>query len=217
MDKTEVISKITETGLVAVIRADTNDEAKKIVDACIKGGVKIIEITFTVPGAVKILEEVTYQLKCTDTVIGAGTVMDSQTARIAILAGAKFIVSPYLNKDVVKLCNRYGVLCIPGAMTIKEVVEAMETGAEIIKIFPGDLFGPKIIKAVLGPIPHVKLMPTGGVDAENVNEWIKAGAVAVGAGSSLTKGSKTGDYEKITRTAEKFSDEIKKARLSLER
>lgn len=216
MDKNTIISEITKTGLVAVIRANTKQEAKKIADACIKGGATAIEITFTVPGADEIIKELSSAYKNTGVILGAGTVMDPQTARIAILSGAGFIVSPYLNKDVVKLCNRYSVSCMPGAMTVKEVVEAMETGAQIIKIFPGDLFGPKIVKAILGPVPNSKLMPTGGVDVENAGEWIKAGAVAVGAGSSLTKGSESGDYEKITKTAEQFINEIKKARANLE-
>jgi 2-dehydro-3-deoxyphosphogluconate aldolase/(4S)-4-hydroxy-2-oxoglutarate aldolase len=138
--------------------------------------------------------------------------MDAETARTAILAGAQYVVSPYLNLDTVKLCNRYRVPCMPGAMTIKEVVEAMEAGADIVKIFPGELFGPQIIKAILGPIPYAKLMPTGGVSLDNVEEWIKAGAVAVGVGSALTKGAKSGDYEAITRTAQEFIAKIRAAR-----
>ena len=138
--------------------------------------------------------------------------MDAETARTAILAGAQYVVSPYLNPDTVKLCNRYRVPCLPGAMTVMDVVECMEAGADIIKVFPGELFGPKIIKAIRGPIPYAKLMPTGGVSLDNVGEWIKAGAVAVGVGSALTKGAKTGDYEAITRTAQEFLARIRAAR-----
>jgi len=212
MDKEKILSKITEGGLVAVVRAESSDQALKIADACLKGGVAAIEITFTVPGADQVIRDLAAKYQNGEILLGAGTVMDPETARTAILAGAQYVVSPYLNVEVVKLCNRYRVPCMPGAMTIKEVVEAMEAGADIIKIFPGDLFGPKIIKAILGPIPYAKMMPTGGVDIDNVEQWIKAGAVAVGVGSSLTKGAKTGDYEAITRTAQEFIARIKAAR-----
>lgn len=212
MDKERVITKITEGGLVAVVRAESSEQAFKITEACMKGGVVGIEITFTVPGADKLMRDLSDVYGNEEILIGAGTVMDPETARIAILSGAQYIVSPHLNLDTVKLCNRYRVPCIPGAMSIKEVVEAMEAGADIIKIFPGELFGPKIIKAILGPIPYAKLMPTGGVNLDNVGEWIEAGAVAVGAGGALTKGAKTGDYESVTKTAEQFISKIKNAR-----
>lgn len=212
MNKEQIISKLTEGGLVAVVRAESSEQALKITEACVKGGVVGIEITFTVPGADQVIRDLVKVYGQGEIIIGAGTVMDPETARIAILAGAQYIVSPYLNIGTVKLCNRYRVPCMPGAMSIKEVVEGMEAGADIIKIFPGDLFGPKIIKAILGPIPYARLMPTGGVDVDNVDQWIKAGAVAVGVGSALTKGAKTGDYEAITKTAQEFMDKIKDAR-----
>ena len=150
-----------------------------------------------------------------DIILGAGTVMDAATARIAMLSGAQYIVSPYLDLETLKMCNRYRVAMMPGVMTVREAVMAMENGAEILKVFPGDLFGPKIIKDIRGPIPYAKMMPTGGVNADNVGEWIKAGAVAVGAGSSLTAGAKTGDYKQITETAKKFVANIKAARAEL--
>ncbi|HHY83675.1 MAG TPA: bifunctional 2-keto-4-hydroxyglutarate aldolase/2-keto-3-deoxy-6-phosphogluconate aldolase [Clostridiales bacterium] len=212
MDKEAVIKRIVDCGLVAVVRAESGEQARKIADACAAGGVAAIEITFTVPGAEQVIRNLAAVYKNGEILIGAGTVMDAETARTAILAGAQYVVSPYLNRDMVQLCNRYRVPCMPGAMTIKEVVEAMEAGADIVKIFPGELFGPKIIKAIKGPIPYAKMMPTGGVDLNNVQEWIKAGAVAVGAGSSLTKGASTGDYESITRTAVQFIEKIKEAR-----
>jgi len=212
MDKEAVIKRIVDCGLVAVVRAESGEQARKIADACAAGGVAAIEITFTVPGAEQVIRDLAAVYKNGEILIGAGTVMDAETARTAILAGAQYVVSPYLNRDMVQLCNRYRVPCMPGAMTIKEVVEAMEAGADIVKIFPGELFGPKIIKAIKGPIPYAKMMPTGGVDLNNVQEWIKAGAVAVGAGSSLTKGASTGDYESITRTAVQFIEKIKEAR-----
>lgn len=212
MDKEKLLSKISEGGLVAVVRAESSEQALKITDACVKGGVAAIEITFTVPGADQVIRDLASVYKNGEILLGAGTVMDAETARAAILAGAQYVVSPYLNVETVKLCNRYRVPCMPGAMTIKEVVEAMEAGADIVKIFPGDLFGPAIIKAIRGPIPYAKMMPTGGVSIDNVHEWINAGAVAVGVGSALTKGAKTGDYEAITRTAREFIAKIKEAR-----
>lgn len=212
MNKEEILHRIKECGLVAVVRAETKEQAFKIEDACIEGGVCAIEITYTVPGATEILKELSSKYSDEEIILGAGTVMDTETARIAILAGARYIVTPYLNKDVVYLCNRYSIPCMPGAMTIKEVVECLEAGADIIKVFPGEVLGPKFIKAVRGPIPYVSLMPTGGVDLENISQWIEAGAVAVGAGGSLTKGAKKGDYNSITKTAKEFITKIKLAR-----
>ncbi len=212
MVKEDVIKRITDVGIVAVVRAESAEKAKKITDACIAGGVPAIEMTFTVPKADKVIAELSEMYSEDEIILGAGTVMDSETARIAILAGAQYIVSPYFDLETAKLCNRYRVPYMPGCMTIKEVVAAMEAGADIIKIFPGEVAGPKLIKAINGPIPQARMMPTGGVSVDNVDEWIKAGAVAVGAGSSLTAGAKTGDYAAITETAKKFVENIKIAR-----
>jgi 2-dehydro-3-deoxyphosphogluconate aldolase/(4S)-4-hydroxy-2-oxoglutarate aldolase len=212
VEKEKVITRISEAGIVAVVRAESSEQALKIADACIEGGVAAIELTFTVPAAHKVIEELAKTYTKGEIILGAGTVMDSETARVAILSGAQYVVSPYFNLETVKLCNRYRIPCMPGAMTIKEVVEAMEAGADIIKIFPGEAFGPKIIKAIKGPIPYAKMMPTGGVDVNNVGEWIKAGAVAVGAGGALTAGAKTGDYASITRIGKEFVQNIKEAR-----
>ena len=212
MDKEKIIAKITECGLVAVVRAESSEQGLKIAEACAKAGVAGIEITFTVPGAADVIKDCVKKFSNGEIIIGAGTVMDAETARVAILAGAQYIVSPYLNLEMVKLCNHYRVPVMPGAMTIKEIVECMEAGADIVKIFPGEVFGPTIIKAVRGPIPYAKMMPTGGVSLENVEQWIKAGAVAVGVGGNLTAGAKTGDYASITRIAEQFIAKIKEAR-----
>ncbi len=212
MSRQELVTRIRDNGLVAVVRAESAEKAYRIIDACIEGGVAAIEITFTVPGAHKIIEDLASKYTSGDIILGAGTVLDPETARIAILSGAQYIVSPNVNLDTIKLCNRYQVPSMPGAMTIREILDAMEAGADIIKIFPGNLFGPSIIKSVLGPIPQAPMMPTGGVSIETVKDWIEAGAVAVGAGSSLTKGSKTGDYAAITATAKEFLKRIKEAR-----
>ncbi|MBP7176425.1 MAG: bifunctional 2-keto-4-hydroxyglutarate aldolase/2-keto-3-deoxy-6-phosphogluconate aldolase [Thermoclostridium sp.] len=212
MKKEQVIDRIRETGLVAVVRAENEDKAVRIAEACLEGGVPAIEITFTVPGAHKVIESLSQRFSQDQIILGAGTVLDPETARIAILSGAQYVVSPSFNSDTVRLCNRYRVACMPGAMTIREVIECLESGADIIKVFPGELFGPQIIKSIKGPVPQAELMPTGGVTIENAAEWIKAGAVALGAGSSLTAGAKNGDYNKITETAKVFIQKIKEAR-----
>lgn len=211
-NKGEILSKIKAVGLVAVVRADSTEQAFKIADACIDGGVVAIEITYTVPGATEIIGELRKKYSSGQIIIGAGTALDAETARTAILAGAQYIVSPYLNTEVVRLCNRYQIACMPGAMTVKEVAECMEAGADIVKVFPGEMFGPAFIKAVKGPLPHAVMMPTGGVSLENAHEWIKAGAVAVGVGGNLTAGAKKGDYNSITETARKFIQNIDGAR-----
>lgn len=212
MKKEQIITRIRDNGLVAVVRAENEDMANRITEACLEGGVSAIEITFTVPGAHKVIEALAKRFTAEQIILGAGTVLDPETARIAILSGAKFVVSPSLNTETIRLCNRYRIACMPGAMTIREVIDCLEAGADIIKVFPGELFGPKIIKSIKGPLPQAELMPTGGVSVDNAAEWIKAGAVALGAGSSLTAGAKTGDYAKITEAARQFIQRIQEAR-----
>ena len=215
MDKLTVLQKIRDVGIVAVVRANTSDEAKRITEACMKGGVPAIELTFTVPGANRVIEELASYYKNDEIILGAGTVLDSETARIAILSGAQYVVSPYFDEATIKLSNRYAVPCMPGCMTIHDVIKSLELGCDIIKLFPGDAFGPGMVKAIKGPVPQANIMPTGGVDADNVTEWIKAGVVAVGAGSSLTKGAKTGDFDLVTETAKRFVENIRQAREKL--
>ncbi|MCX7842745.1 MAG: bifunctional 2-keto-4-hydroxyglutarate aldolase/2-keto-3-deoxy-6-phosphogluconate aldolase [Clostridia bacterium] len=212
MKKEQVISRIKQGGLVAVVRAENPEQAVKITQACTEGGIAAIEITFTVPDANEVIKELALRYKQGEIVIGAGTVLDPETARAAILSGANYVVSPCLNTETVRLCNRYQIACMPGAMTIKEVVECMEAGADMVKIFPGELFGPAIIKAIKGPLPQVELMPTGGVSLENVGDWIKSGAAAVGVGGNLTAGVKNGDYASITKIGKEFIKKIKDAR-----
>lgn len=212
MDKERILMRIEQCGVVAVVRAQTEDKAARITEACLAGGVAAIELTFTVPHADKVIEGLAKRYSPDEIILGAGTVMDAQTARIALLSGAEYIVSPYFDEATVRLCNRYRAAVMPGIMSVREAVLAMEAGADILKVFPGELFGPKIIKAINGPIPQAKLMPTGGVTAENAGEWIKAGAVAVGAGGSLTGGANEGDYAAITETAKRFVANIKAAR-----
>lgn len=211
MRKREILRNIEESGLVAVVRADNADQAKRITESAMKGGVAAIEITYTVPGATEVIKELGTEFG-DDLIVGAGTVLDAETARIAILAGAKYVVSPYLEEETARLCNRYQIPYMPGVMTIKDVVRGLECGAEVLKVFPGELMGPKVIKAIKGPIPQANLMPTGGVSIDNVADWIRAGAVAVGAGGSLIGKPDVDGYDKITETAKQFIEQIKMAR-----
>jgi len=212
MQKLKVLSRVIESGLVAVVRAESSEQASRIADACAEGGVAAVEITFTVPGTAEVIAELVKQYKPEQILIGAGTVLDSETARIAILSGAQFVVGPALSADCARLCNRYQIPYMPGAATIREIIDAMECGAEIVKVFPGETLGPSFVKAVQGPLPHASLMPTGGVDIANVSQWIKAGCVAVGVGGNLTGSAKTGDFKTITKLAKQFIEEIHKAR-----
>lgn len=210
--KIETLQRIHETGVVAVVRAENEEGAEKISRACIEGGISAIEVTFTVPGADKVITSLKNKFSKDELIVGAGTVLDSETARIAILAGAQYVVSPCFDLETAKLCNRYQIPYMPGCMTITEIVQAMEAGADVIKVFPGNAFGPDFIKAIKGPLPQATLMPTGGVSLDNVDQWIKNGCVAVGVGGDLTAGAKTGNYALITETAKAFVHKVKEAR-----
>lgn len=210
--KLHVLSRITESGLVAIVRADSASQAARIVDACSEGGAAAIEVTFTVPGAAAVIEELAKRYSTQQIALGAGTVLDPETARIAILAGAQFIVSPSLNPATARLCNRYQIPYLPGAGTIREIVEAMESGADIIKVFPGETLGPAFVKAAKAPLPHASLMPTGGVSIDNAGQWIAAGSVALGVGGNLTAGAKTGDFKAVTDLTRRFIAAIREAR-----
>lgn len=211
MTKEQVILKLKEEGIVAVVRAENQEKGEKIIDAVVAGGIHFIEVTMTVPGAVDIIKALAAKYKETDVVIGAGTVLDPETARACILAGAEYVVAPALNPETVKLCNRYRVPVMPGIMTVKEAVEALELGCDVLKVFPGNAFGPSIISSFRGPLPQAIFMPTGGVDVDNVDKWMKAGAVAVGTGSSLTAGAKKEDYVAVQAKAEEFVAAVRKA------
>ena len=215
LKKLRILQSIVDSGLVAAIRTETVEESLEIARACHQAGVGAIEITLTVPDAEGAIRELARQFSDQEFVLGAGTVLDPETARIAILAGAQYIVSPSLNEATVRLCNRYQVPCIPGAMTVEEVCRAMECGADIVKLFPGELFGPSAIQAIRGPLPQANLLPTGGVTLQNVSEWIKAGAVAVAAGSALTRALKSGGKNAVTDTAREFIEKIRAARKNL--
>lgn len=208
MKKHELLTQLLEDKLVGVIRTDSFDEAIKIADACIEGGIKIIEVTFTSPGTEEVIQELSDKYRGTDVVIGAGTVLDSETARTAILHGAEFVVAPSLNTEVIKLCNRYNKLCIPGVMTVTEIVQALELGVELVKMFPASSLGMGFIKSIKAPIPQVMIMPTGGVSLDNALDWLKAGSSALGIGGSLTNAAKDGDFEKVIAMAKEFRNVI---------
>jgi len=202
-----VLNRMIQSKLAVVIRGDTIKEAENVADACINGGVTTLEVTFTVPGANKLIELLASKYE--HALIGAGTVLDSETARIAMLSGAKFIVSPTFDINIAKLCNRYSVPYLPGCMTVNEVMQAMAYGVSIVKLFPGQLFSPSFIKNINGPLPNVHIMPTGGITIDNIQSWLKAGAVLVGVGGEITNPAKNGDYQQIEALASQFLEKIK--------
>jgi 2-dehydro-3-deoxyphosphogluconate aldolase/(4S)-4-hydroxy-2-oxoglutarate aldolase len=201
-----------ETGIVAVIRAESSLQLMDIIGALRDGGVRAIEITMTTPNAVDAIKEARERFK--DQIIGVGSVLDSETARAALLAGAEFVVSPTFNRDIVSMCKRYSKLVIPGAFTPTEILTAWEAGADVVKVFPATKLGPEFFKDVLGPLPQVKLTPTGGVDLDTTPKFIKNGAVFVGVGGKLVSKDAVneGNWSKISETAEKFIAAVKLGR-----
>ncbi|WP_088011315.1 bifunctional 4-hydroxy-2-oxoglutarate aldolase/2-dehydro-3-deoxy-phosphogluconate aldolase [Gottfriedia acidiceleris] len=217
MKKVEILSRVVESGVVAVIRADSKEEAIKLSKACIKGGIHGIEITFTLQGAEEVIKELAYLYKDSNqVVIGAGSVLDVTTARIAIMAGAQFVVSPAFDEETAKLCNLYQVPYMPGCITITEMKHALEAGVDIVKLFPGNAFGPDFVKAVKAPLPQVNIMPTGGVDLTNIEEWIQNGSVAVGVGGNLIAPAKNGDFDQVTDNAIQYMKKVRAAKKSLQ-
>lgn len=213
MHKPDQLSRIGTSGIVAVIRATSGELLADVAEALLAGGVDVMEVTFTVPRAHEVLRRVAQQLG-DRILLGAGTVLDPETARIALLEGAEFIVSPTVNLDVIKLCRRYDKLVMPGALTPTEVLAAWEAGADVVKIFPSDLTGPAYLRALAGPLPHVRLMPTGGVNLQTAAEFLRAGAFALGVGGSLVdpKAVAAGDLEKIESLAREFVGVVRKTR-----
>ena len=205
MKKMNVLTKLVESGVIGVVRGNSRAEAIEISKALVAGGIYGIELTFTVPEAAKAIQELNTEFaENPDVVVGAGTVLDATTAKLAIEAGAQYIVSPSFDAGTAELCNLYQVPYLPGTLTITEITTALKAGADIVKLFPGSAVGPSYIKAVKGPLPHANIMPTGGVSYDNLDEWIKAGAVAVGAGSNLTHPFEGATSADITETAAKF-------------
>lgn len=215
MKKEQVLARMKEECLVAVVRAKNYEQGERVVEAIINGGIHFIELTMTMDegNPVEFIRMMSDKYRTNDRiVIGAGTVLDPETARSCILAGASYIVSPGLNLETIKLCNRYRVPALPGVMTPTEAITALEAGCDVIKIFPGNILGPAAISSFKGPLPQGEFMPSGGVDVDNVDQWIQAGAYAVGTGSSLTKGAKTGDFTAVTSKAQEFVAAVAAAR-----
>ena len=213
MSRLQVLREIESSGVVAVIRMQKADQLRAVIDALLEGGVRALELTMTVPGAIGLIEELAKDLPG-EFQLGAGTVLDTETARQVILAGAKYIVAPTLNLDVITMCHRYDVAIMPGCFTPTEILTAWQAGADLIKVFPATALGPSYFKDVRAPLPQVRLMPTGGVTMENAGEWIKAGAVAIGVGSALvdTKAIAAGNFAQITKNAKSLIESVRAAR-----
>jgi 2-dehydro-3-deoxyphosphogluconate aldolase/(4S)-4-hydroxy-2-oxoglutarate aldolase len=214
MSKEQVLARIREVGLVPVVRAQSADEAMKAIDAIRDGGIPILEITMTVPGAVGLMEQVARRYGA-DVVVGAGTVLDAETARACILAGAQFVVSPALDLPTIACCRRYSIPVFPGALTPTEVVSAWSAGADVVKVFPANaLGGASYIKALKAPLPHVELIPTGGVNLKTAADFIAAGALALGVGADLVdlKAIREGQAKTITERAREYVRIVKEAR-----
>ncbi len=210
MKKMDILSRLKQAGVIAVVRGATNEEALNACHAIIKGGLTGIELTFTVPQADRVIKELVETYKDQqDVVIGAGTVLDAITARLAILAGAEYIVSPCFDQETAELCNLYQIPYLPGCMTIDEIKTALKSGVDIVKLFPGSAFGPSIISAFKAPMPHVNIMPTGGVSLENMQEWFEAGVITVGVGGNLLAPAAHGDFEEVTKVAQQYAAKMK--------
>lgn len=204
MKKSDILTNLRKLKVVAVVRGNNEEEGYQISSSCIDGGIQCIEVAYTNNKASQIIERLNKDYP--NSMIGAGTVLDSETARMAILAGAKYVVSPSFNKETAIICNRYAIPYIPGCMTIKEVVEAMEAGCEMIKMFPGGTLGQKFISSILSPLPQVSIMVTGGVNLNNAKEWFDAGAEAIGIGGEFNKLGAQGKFEEIKQMAKEYID-----------
>jgi 2-dehydro-3-deoxyphosphogluconate aldolase/(4S)-4-hydroxy-2-oxoglutarate aldolase len=214
MNKAEVIQIIRDTGIIPVVRAKSADEAMQAIDAIREGGISILEITMTVPGAIGVIEQVSKRYG-SDALVGAGTVLDGETARACILAGARFVVSPALNTETIDMCRRYGVAVMPGALTPTEVVQAWSAGADFVKVFPaGAVGGASYIKSLKAPLPQIELIPTGGVSLKTAADFIKAGASALGVGADLVdvQAIRDGKQSLITERAQEFVRIVREAR-----
>ena len=205
MDKAVVLKSLQDIGLVPVLRAESVEQALVLAGAIADGGVTVLEITMTVPGAIQVMRKLAEQRP--DILIGAGTVLDAETARMCILEGAQFVVSPALNFHTIEMCHRYSIAVLPGALTPTEVVNAWQAGADVVKVFPASaLGGAKYLTALKGPLPQVKLIPTGGVSLATARDFLEAGAFALGVGSDLVdaKAVAAGKPEVVTESAKKY-------------
>jgi 2-dehydro-3-deoxyphosphogluconate aldolase/(4S)-4-hydroxy-2-oxoglutarate aldolase len=215
MNKTERLELIRKTGVIAIMRAKSSDQLIAAADAIKAGGVRAIEVTMTTPGALDVIAQASARYG-QDVLFGAGSVLDPETARAAILAGAEFVVAPTLNLEVIELCNRYSTPVMPGCYTPTEMLTAWEAGADMVKLFPASVGGPALIKAILAPLPQLEIVPVGGVDLETAAPFIASGATALGVGSSLVnqKLLDAGDMQELARRARAFIREVEKGRAS---
>ncbi|OGO10626.1 MAG: 2-dehydro-3-deoxyphosphogluconate aldolase [Chloroflexi bacterium RBG_13_66_10] len=213
MERGKQIDRIEQSGVIAIVRFDRSEELVRVARAIAEGGVDVIEFTMTIPRALRTIEAAAQELGG-EVLIGAGTVLDPETARAAILAGAEFIVAPTLNRRVIDLCHRYDKVVIPGAYTPTEILNAWEWGADFVKVFPAEIGGPAYFKAVRAPLPQVRLIPVGGVSLENTAEFIRAGAAAIAVGSNLVekKAVAEGRYAQLTELARRFCEAVRSAR-----
>ena len=213
MNRAQVVKAIESLGVVAVIRLKEPDKLTAVIEALAEGGIKALEVTMTVPGAIGLIEQLALSLP-QGFLIGAGTVLDGPTATAAADAGAQFIVSPVFRPAVIEAAQRAGAAAMPGCFTPTEILSAWDAGADVVKVFPATSLGPQFFKDIRGPLPHVKLMPTGGVSLDNAGQWITAGAVAVGVGTALLDAAAlaAGDYGVLTANAKKIVANVKAAR-----
>jgi 2-dehydro-3-deoxyphosphogluconate aldolase/(4S)-4-hydroxy-2-oxoglutarate aldolase len=213
MNKEAQLQKVLDCGIVAVVRSPDSQQLVEVVRALVEGGVTVAEITMTVPNALQVLAEVRKALG-ERVLLGAGTVLDPETARAVLLAGAEYIVSPTVNLDVIRLCQRYDKLVMPGAFTPTEILSAWEAGADIVKVFPAEVVGPAYFKALRGPLPQIRLMPTGGVDLKTASEFLKAGACCLGIGSQLVEPNAVAnrDFTRLKDLASQYSSIVRQCR-----
>ena len=200
-----ILDELKASGVVAVVRGKSHEEARGYMEACLKGGIKSLELTYTIPNVCELIKEYSSHAEA---LIGVGSVLNGKMASDAIEAGAKYVVSPGYSEEVNKVCKEMNVLYLPGCMTVSEIMKAMDAGNKMIKLFPGDVFGAKYVKAIKAPIPNVEIMPTGGVSVDNIEEWFANGVSCVGVGSSLIKGS-LDDIENIAKAFMKKMDKIR--------
>ncbi|MDI9485362.1 MAG: bifunctional 4-hydroxy-2-oxoglutarate aldolase/2-dehydro-3-deoxy-phosphogluconate aldolase [Bacillota bacterium] len=210
MTKEQIVQTLLDTKVVAVIRVDNADELVDTAIALNKGGVKALEITVTSPGAIDAIKEAGKRLG-SEAIVGVGSVLDPETARMAILAGAQCVVGPAFSRELIEMCQRYSVVCIPGAYTPTEIVQAWQAGADFVKIFPASSLGPSFIKDIKGPLPQVRVTPTGGINLENAAEFIKAGASFVGVGGALVNKKLIAEkkWDELTALAKQYIDAVK--------
>lgn len=213
----EIQKTIIDSGIVAIVRLNDSSQLSRVAQAITDGGLNAIEFTMTTPGALDIIKESAKSIG-DKVLLGAGTVLDEETCRLAILAGAEFIVSPILDRRIIEMCHRYNKVCFPGAYTPTEIMQAIEMGSDFVKLFPANGLGPAYIKAVRAPLPQARIVPTGGVNLQTAGEFLKAGAAALAVGSELVKASKVaeGDFASITDTARKFREAVDQARAEMQ-